>query len=137
MVRRSWWILDWHFEDQFKLWPRTWSDKEMDGKGSDAHIDNVAINLSFFYSSVFLLWWNANFNWQIVGCGMNFAYQMGWRKYLIGPYKLVITWHSNPYHHFSNWSCIRGKNHFTFDVTEVSRNTIWLNWPYYCLLFHV
>ena len=69
--------------------------------------------LSFFHSSVFLWWRNAYFNWQIVGCGMNFAYQMGWRKYLIGPYKLVITWHFNPYHHFSNWPCIRGKNHFT------------------------
>ena len=73
--------------------------------------------------------WNAYFNWQMVGCGMNFAYQMGLRKYLIGPHKLVITWHSNPYHHFSNWPCIGGKNHFTFDETEVSRNMIWLTFP--------
>ena len=93
--------------------------------------------LSFFHSSVFLWWWNAYFIWQIAGCRMNFAYQMGWRKYLISPYKLVITWHPNPNHHFSNWPCIRGKNHLSLEETKVSRNTIWHNWPYYCLLFHV
>ena len=35
---------------------------------------------------------------------------------------------------FSNWPCIRGKNHFTFEEIEVNRNWIWLKCPSLLLL---